>query len=128
MTINPYEAAQASQHWEPPSPAQKKHSGPGIASFVLSILGGLFIVTAIVSAAVMSTANNKAFADDSTETIILGFTIIGLLVMDLIALTLGIVGLCQSDRKKIFAALGSLFSFTIGVGIIGLIAIGIAMG
>jgi len=128
MTINPYEAAQPGHHWESPWPAEKKHSGPGIASFVLSIVGGLLIATAIVAAGVISSANNQAFADDSTETIALGFTIIGLLLMDVIALTLGVVGLCQSDRKKIFAALGSLFSLAIGVGTIGLIAIGLAMG
>jgi len=60
--------------------------------------------------------------------IAVGLAIIALLVLDLVAVALGVVGLCQANRRKLFAALGLAFSLAIALGTAGLIAIGIAMG
>src|SRR5207248_9225674 len=113
MTINPYESAPHAQAWQLPS-TEKKHSGPGVASFVLSILIGLFIFALFIVAGLMAASSGRELRDDSTEAIVVGLGIIGLLMLDFVAFALGVAGLCHSNRQKIFAALGSLFSLAIG--------------
>ncbi|MDX9980739.1 MAG: hypothetical protein RBU25_12010 [Lentisphaeria bacterium] len=50
--------------------------------------------------------------------------IIGMMLLDLVALGLGIGGLIQKDRKKVFAILGTIFSgLTIG-GVLLLMVLG----
>ncbi len=126
MSINPYESAQPGHPWHVP-PIEKKHSGPGIASFVLSILVGLLIFGMFIVAGVLAASQGRALREDSMEAIAVGLAVIGLIFLDFVALALGIAGLCQSNRQKVFAALGTLFSFAIAAGTIGLIAVGMAM-
>jgi hypothetical protein len=62
--------------------------------------------------------------EESAGAVVLGLLIIGMMLLDLVALGLGIGGLIQKDRKKVFAILGTIFSgLTIG-GVLLLMVLG----
>lgn len=130
MSSNPYD----SSHFRDPLASTPvvavdlKHSGLGIASFVLSILVGLSIFASLVAAVIAAESGGAEFSDDSGASMILGLAVMGLLLLDLLALALGIGGLLQANRQKVFAILGTLFSFLIAAGTGSLVAIGLAMG
>jgi hypothetical protein len=108
--------------------AEPKHSGLGIASFAMSVLIGLGLFAMFVVAGVMEATTPGGIPDDSGAAIVVGLAIIGLFMLDVVAVVLGVVGLCQANRRKLFAALGLVFSLAIALSTAGLIAIGIAMG
>lgn len=106
---------------------ERPHSRLGIASFILSIL--LFIITFILLgiAGVMEASTPGGIDETATNSIILGLAIIAVIFIDLVALVLGICGMVQKERKKIFAGLGSLFSGILLAGTILVIIIGNSM-
>jgi hypothetical protein len=124
MDENPYRSASFSDHVPRAALVEKKHSGLGIASFILSLLVGLLMFVAIGVVAVMATINQQDVADDSVEAIMLGMIIFGLLFVDFIALVLGIAGLCQTNRQRLFAGLGTFFSLAIVIMVGGLMLLG----
>jgi hypothetical protein len=81
-----------------------------------------------VVAGVMEVTTPGGIPDDSGGAIALGLAIIGLFMLDVVAVVLGVAGLCQANRRKLFAALGLVFSLAIALGTAGLMAIGLAMG
>lgn len=107
---------------------KKKNSGLGIASFILSILAGLSIFAVLVIAGVIETANPGGMSEDSVEAVILGLLILGLLFASVVALGLGIAGLFQNDRNKIFAILGTIFASLSSLCTVSVILVGIALG
>ena len=103
----------------------QKHSGIGIASFILSIVVAIAMFFVFVFAAVMASRTHGVLDPNSLIAIVIGFGIVLCLVLDLVALGLGISGLLQKDRKKIFALLGTIFSASTIIGASTLIIIGI---
>ncbi len=101
-----------------------KHSGIGIASFVISIIVGVLIVILVMFAAVMEATTPGGIDDESAEAVIVGLLIITLILADLVAMGLGIAGLVQKNRKKVFATLGTIFSSVAVVGTVALIFVG----
>lgn len=106
---------------------EQKHSGLGITSFVISLLVGVLTFAAIIIAGFMSSRHPDGMDEKAASTIILGLAIIGFMLLDLLALALGIAGLFQKDTKKVFAVLGIIFSLLTLLGTIGLIIIGTAL-
>ena len=94
-----------------------KISRIGIASFVISIPAGVLTLVLFVISGVMSVDN-----------VMLGFGLIGLSIANLVALGLGIAGLFQKERKRIFAILGTVFSSAVIVVTVALVIFGIAIG
>lgn len=97
--------------------SRTKFSGPGIASFVLSLLAviGYAVSLTLITTTVLDIMDQPAdiIAEDLLQRTgallgILLFLLSGLL--DLIALILGIVGLAVKNRRKVFAILGTIFS------------------
>lgn len=105
-----------------------KHSGLGIASFIISLVAGLAILIAIVIAGIMEANTPGGIDENSPEAILLGLVLIGMMFLDLVALGLGIGALFQRDRKKIFAILGTIFSGVVVLGTAFLMVIGSMMG
>ena len=101
-----------------------KHSGLGIASFIISIVAALFIFILVVVAGVVETATPGGMDEDSAQAIIIGLFIIGTIFVDLVALGLGIAGLFIKERKKVFAILGTIFSAVTMLGTVALMIIG----
>jgi len=107
---------------------EKKHSGFGIASFITSIVSGLLIFLLIVVAGVMETSTPGGIDEESAGAVMVGLFLFAFLGAALVALGLGIAGLLQKERKKIFAILGTVFSAVSLVVTIFIMIIGSAMG
>lgn len=106
---------------------EQKHSGLGIASFVLGIVVGVLVFLMVVVAGAMQASTPGGIDEQSPVAVVLGLFILGLLALDMVALGLGIGSLFQSDRKKIFGVLGTLFSALTIAGTVLLIIIGSMM-
>jgi Na+-driven multidrug efflux pump len=87
-----------------------KHSGLAIASFATSTVSGVAIFATIVVAGVMEASTPGGMDEKAVGTIIIGLLIFLFLGCALVALGLGIAGLFQRNRKKVFAILGITFS------------------
>ena len=107
--------------------AELKHSGLGIASFILSLIAGVEIFTMVVIAGVMAAQSPAGIDEHSPEAIIVGSFLCGGAALLLVGLGLGIAGVLQRNRKKIFGILGLVFNALIVIGLLTLFAIGIAM-
>ncbi|WP_410769815.1 hypothetical protein [Fontibacillus sp. BL9] len=109
----------------------RKHSGPGIASFIVilvAIVVYIFSLT-LVTAAIIDIADQPI--DAITEDMMThSGAIIGILMMmlagvlHLVALILSIIGLVLKNRKKLFAILGLSFSAAIFILLMILFALG----
>jgi len=104
-----------------------KHSGLGVASFILSIAIGVFDFLVVALAGLMEASTPGGMDEESVIAIIIGLFILGGLAANLAGMGLGIAGLAQRDRKKVFSVLGLAFNTAIVSGIIGLMVIGAAM-
>jgi hypothetical protein len=125
---NPFESPSAYASMPVAELAEPKQSGLGIASFILSLLIGFGLFAMMCVLAAMEATTSGGFGKNEGAATIIGLAIIGLLMLDVVALVLGAAGLCQANRRKLFAALGLVFSLAIALGTAGLMAIGIAMG
>jgi hypothetical protein len=105
-----------------------KHSGFGVASFILSISVGLLMFLAIAVAGMMQVATPGGLDPQSIQMILVGLSIIALLFLDIVAVVLGIFGLFQKERKKVFAVFGTIFSSATLILTIALIIVGLIMG
>ena len=89
---------------EAPSHTERKKSGLGIASFVISISGYLFLIIGFF-------VFEGVEGDLPLERLLVIFVFgIGFVIVELVALGLGIWGLCQKEKKKTLAILGTEFS------------------
>ena len=91
---------------------EEKHSGLGIASCVIGGVAGLGTIGVLILALIVRAVlrHNAHFEAAPTARIIFGVLALGLLLMELVALGLGIAGCAQADRKKLFAILGTVFA------------------
>jgi hypothetical protein len=103
---------------------EQKHSGIGIASFVISIVAGILIFILLGIAGSLEASTPGGIDENSTEAVMIGLAIIGLLFLNVLAVGLGIGGLLQKEQKKIFAILGTVFSSFFILGVIGLMVLG----
>jgi len=109
---------------QPPAPATKKkpelkNSGVGIASFITSLISGCLAFGSIATGLVMEAAlpEDEELSEANIAVIVLSF--IFFMLGTLLALVMGIAGLCQKDRKKLFAYLGVIVSsFTLLVVVV----------
>ena len=102
-----------------------KHSGIGIASFVISIFMGIFYFSVILIAGVVGAANPEGINEESVTAVVIGLLILAGLGVSLIGIGLGIAGVIQKEYKKILSVLGLVFNSLGVIGVIGLMIIGI---
>ena len=107
---------------------EQKHSRLGIASFITSIVSGILIFLVIVIAGVMEASTPGGMDEESAGAVMVGLFLFAFLGAALVALGLGIGGLLQKERKKIFAILGTAFSSVSLVVTIFIMILGLAMG
>ena len=107
---------------------EQKHSGLGIASFITSIISGILTLVLIGVAGVMQASTPGGMDEKSAGAVVVGLFMIFFLGASLVALGLGIGGLIQKDRKKIFAILGTVFAAITFLGTILLMMVGLATG
>ncbi|QOS77902.1 hypothetical protein JNUCC31_24620 [Paenibacillus sp. JNUCC31] len=124
----------------PPTPEdrsldQLKHSGPGIASFVIglvSIIG--YILTIFIATLAINNAIGVVTTPIQVEEIALhpavvlaSLSILVCLVLNLAGLILGVIGLVLKNRKKVFAIIGTMLSGIMILAFAGLVIAGIYM-
>lgn len=105
------------------------HSGPGMASLAIAIFVpiGLVAFFAIVIGGGIEAPGPDAAGDLPPMAVLLMLGFFGLLLLDILAFILGIVGLCQSNRRKVLPLLGMFISAATLGGIVLLSIIGMAM-
>lgn len=113
---------------EPDEHPIAKHSGFGIASFIITLATGAWVFVLIVIAGVLETTTPGGVDENSPLVILLGLAMFGGLFVDLMGITFGIIGLFQSDQKKLFAILGVIFGFLVIVGFLFVLLIGLLAG
>jgi hypothetical protein len=104
------------------------HSGLGVASFLITLAMGIFVFVLVLLAGILESKSENGIDEDSPVAFVLGLAIMGGLMVNLLGMGLGIGGLCQHDRKKLFAGLGLGFGTVVLLGIGVLFIIGLAMG
>ena len=98
---------------EAPSHTERKNSGLGIASFVVSItavpvlLFVIFVIAAVVKISMEGNEYGSAYFQGMLLNLALPF---GIFIAQLVALGLGIGGLFQKKKEKKFAVLGAVIS------------------
>jgi len=109
------------QHYVPNIP--RKHSRMGIASFIIALAQGFLTLLVIIFAGILTMSgpqheNEAGFA-------VLGLFIIGGIFTHLVGVGLGIAGMVQKNRKKVFSILGFVFNITVILFVILLMLIGV---
>ena len=119
---------------------EDRHSRLGIASFVIAILSILGIVLffviaiSVASSAIGPDPQNfdpSSIGPDSplaTTFFFLSLLLLGSILITVVGLGLGIAGLIQRRRRKLFAALGTALNGLIVLGVVSLIVLGLALG
>ena len=104
-----------------------KNSGVGIASFILSIAVGVFDFTVIVFAGVVEAGTPGGMDEESVVAVLIGLCIFAGMFANLAGIGLGVAGLFQRGRKKVFPALGLSFNAAAILGIVFLMILGSMM-
>jgi hypothetical protein len=105
---------------------EKKHSGVGIISFVISLFAAFSMLIVLVLAGILSSQNPPGARPSATQDIV-GLGMFFLIGLDLVAVALGIACLCQAQRNKLFGILGLVISGVTVLGTFGLIVLGLMM-
>lgn len=101
-------------HPYPENKRDFKHSGPGIASFIIALVTLIgyaisFVFVGFHAADVMTESNNALV--DSAETIMyLGLAVLILAALNVIGAVVGIIGMTLRRRKKVFAIIGTIIN------------------
>ena len=103
---------------------ERKNSGLGLASFALAITIGVYDFLLIVFASVVETGTPGAMDENSVIAIVVGLLILAGLASNMLGIALGIGGLFQNDRQKVFPVLGTTLNSATILGIIGLMVLG----
>ena len=109
----------------PGAPQPTSHSGIGIASLLLGILSVLGLVATVVVGVVMTANDPGALENEnSPATLALGACALACLLLSLVGVGLGIGGLVQRDRKRVFAWIGLTLNAVILLLVVGLMVVG----
>ncbi len=103
----------------------RKHSGLGIASFVISIIAALITFVLVVMAGVMTVKAGGQMDEQSPHAVVLGCSILAAGFLYLVGIGLAIGGLCQRNRYRVFPILGLVLNLLFVLGIVGLMVIGL---
>lgn len=91
-----------------------KHSGPGIASFVIALVTLIgyavsFVFVGMQASTILSNSND-VIADSSETIMFLGLTVLILAAVNVIGGVVGIIGLTLRRRRKVFAIIGTIIN------------------
>ena len=127
--------APAAQAWAPvpaaaygPLPAPKRHSRRGIASFVLAAATGLFMFALVALAGIIEVSTPGGMDEESPAAIVIGLLFILGGCLCLAGLGLGVAGLFDGNRKRVFSVLGLTFNALTILGVLVLLVVGLALG
>lgn len=104
---------------------RRKHSGLGIASFMIAILGGLTAFAGM--GAIFFLEGNSANGVEEMHVMMLGFCILGVGGLSFVGVALGIAAIVQTERMRTFGVIGLVFNLLIVLSIAGLMVLGLTM-
>ncbi|GAS80665.1 hypothetical protein [Paenibacillus amylolyticus] len=114
--------------------APLKHSGPGIASFIIGLVAVVGYILIFFIAAMALNDSIEVLTPLQAEelalhpaVILASLSILVCLILNLAGGILGIIGLILKNRKKVFAIIGTLLNGIIILAFIGLILAGMSM-
>lgn len=108
------------------TPPSLPHSGMGIASFIISLVAGVcLLVTFGIAGAAESQPGG--LNEESLMAGVLGLLMLLAALAQVVALGLGIAGLVQAGRSKIFGVLGTVFASMALLGSLLLILLGVVL-
>ncbi|NMI02879.1 hypothetical protein HF638_02770 [Paenibacillus sp. SZ31] len=129
---NIYEPYPPDHEREPMAPL--KHSGPGIASFIIGLVAIVGYILIFFTAAMALNDSIEVLTPLQAEelalhpaVILASLAILVCLILNLAGGILGIIGLILKNRKKVFAIIGTLMNGIIILAFIGLILVGMNM-
>ncbi|MNB87752.1 hypothetical protein D3C81_398930 [compost metagenome] len=107
-----------------------KHSGPGIASFVIAMvtLAGYIIAFAVAGSMLgplIDEAGNVS-SESGGAFLLLGFSMLGLGALNVIGVIVGIIGLALRGRRKVFGIIGTIINSLVILAFVLMIAIALA--
>lgn len=102
-----------------------KHSGMGIASFIMSLLLGPGLFLLVIIAGVLQASTPGGIDNTSPAAVFLGLIMLFTAGLTLIGIGLGIAGVVQKKRKKIFAVLGLIFNSVVVLAFLLLMIVGL---
>ena len=103
---------------------ERKNSVLGIISTAIGIVTGASIFTLFIVAGYLEISTPGGVKEDSPILVVVGLVAIGMMLMLLIEIILGVVGIFQSNKKKIFSVLGLIINLMILLGTIAAVIIG----
>ena len=109
------------------TPFELPHSGPGLASFFISLLAWIAVI-APFGYLVYLAAQQKGGPPPQEQAMVATFVMMGGSGLFIVSAILGLVGVLLPNRKKVFAVLGLVFSLLPVFGCVGLAVIGVAFG
>ncbi|MGH3147182.1 MAG: hypothetical protein ACRDTR_15405 [Rubrobacter sp.] len=119
---------------------EKVHSRMGVASFVIAIVAtvvivGLFVVGGVVAASAFQNVDPQTLDPESVQNspafaglALIGIGVFGCLILYVVGLGLGIAGLIQNTRRRLFAALGTGLNGLVLIAFVALFALGSLVG
>jgi len=124
----PYQSPHA-QPWDSMETAQepRKHSGLGIASFILAIFAGFTAFALVVTAGVLEASTPGGIDDESPVAIIIGLSLFAIIGVNLLGIALGVAGIFQPNRYRTFPVLGILFNLMLIMAFLLLVVIGLTI-
>lgn len=90
------------------TPEGKKHSGLGIASFIIGLVAGAIQFFTILGSGIAEYSAVGGLGDEVY--MLVGLFICGGMATGVVGLILGIIGLTQKNKKKIFSILGTIIN------------------
>lgn len=102
-----------------------KHSGLGISSFIISTIIGVLMFLLFMVAGVMETLTPGGVDDESVGAMLVGLFLIAFVLLDMLAIGLGIAGFLQKNRNKLFSILGVVFAASTIIATVCLMIIGL---
>lgn len=91
-------------------PQKHKHSGFGIASFSIAGIALIMLILLFSISVYLNIINPDGLDEESPEALLLGLIMILDLFMVLIGTGLGIAGVVENGKKKVFSLLGLIFN------------------
>ena len=101
---------------------EKRYSGLGVASFVVSLVVAVSMLLLFIVAGVQHNGHPSGPYPGQT---FLGLMAITLLFTDFASIGLGIAAVCQKEANKLFGILGIAFSALTILGTVGLVVLGL---
>ena len=93
--------------------SKKGHSGFGISSFSIFCFAFLLMIITFTLTIIYGPLDPDFVDEQSTHAVLIGFSWLFNALITLVGIGLGITGLFQKDKKKIFAVLGVVLNFII---------------